>query len=601
MADAQPSLKKDLTGDISLYPSNNLGITVTELKEYLSTLIEAEGEDSVTSYLKALQGVQEQLANNIYLMGVSTANKTDLLSTLADKVLQIKQSSGDLTDGDYIISTGDIEYLKQDCTLPTTMPKDNLTFYHDFTNQYGQQSQYCNDVTDTGIYLVGTGLMDNFLGLSLQGNTSTQQAQIDLPNLSVEEDFTLYFCQKSTGLNSSAGQTPILSLSENPNTNKKALYLDSIYGEIALCGPQTSTAANANNIRTSISERKWNIICLTNKGSLSNLFLQINGVKTGYLSSGNYSIGQRLYLGLEGTRAYSNAPLNIKMLALYNAFHDEETIVNITSILTTKYVVDNPKKTWEISSSANNQVTDKRIFYWDAEQTGKGQVNSNTSTSLLQDTDGEIIGRIENYQEGAYGKNYLTFNGETPQCYTMKSYISGITSTFTVEATFSVSSLTKTNQYIISSMSSYGFYISINTSNQIQVMFSGTTTTSQKHTLTSNEAIEEEVTYHIVATLSSSGSKLYINGELQNETPVSTKTNSINTPTNNTVLGFGCQTAGFTSAAKASLYPFSGNLQNVKIQEKTLSEEEIINNYSIEQKRYDILNTASIAEEEGDE
>ena len=142
-----------------------------------------------------------------------------------------------------------------------------------------------------------------------------------------------------------------------------------------------------------------------------------------------------------------------------------------------------------------------------------------------------------------WGADYLTFNGTSSGV--MSSI--GLTSAYgsvTLAATIMIdnNSTGEAVQVIIGNPESGGFDLVINDKRPALYLAQGTSTASYK-TLIGNERLEPGKKYHIVGTYDGSNMKLYQNGKLIKQTPV---TGTIKATTDSTKVALGCNPSGST-------------------------------------------------------
>jgi hypothetical protein len=182
-------------------------------------------------------------------------------------------------------------------------------------------------------------------GLVLQGD-SNSWGKINT-NFNIDNnDFTLYFCYKSTG-----------TCTEDPNSilsignYKIPTFLSSFGGDITLKKNFTwmsSSTSDTTSMRSHISERQWNIICITHDKNSKELHFYINGKLIGVYYEGEYSIDTTIYFGAAPQENkdgyisyfYSTVSYYAKMFALYNNFQPYATVAKNSKALADYYITE---------------------------------------------------------------------------------------------------------------------------------------------------------------------------------------------------------------------------------------------------------------------
>ena len=108
--------------------------------------------------------------------------------------------------------------------------------------------------------------------------------------------------------------------------------------------------------------------------------------------------------------------------------------------------------------------------------------------------------------------------------------------------------------------------------------------TNTQRFLYSNNTFSDNVWYNVVCTLSQNTTtqvveaKMYVNGELNNTISASSATDSVYQPTDGTFF----RLANYAPMA----YPFKGNISSVKMYDKLLTSDEILQNYNTLKNRF---------------
>lgn len=225
----------------------------------------------------------------------------------------------------------------------------------------------------------------------------------------------------------------------------------------------------------------------------------------------------------------------------------------------------------------DNYIGDGILANWDGLYNVQLNTAHNSNTEIWADVSGNSYNGSLN-GDVIWEKNGLKFNGENGYVNFGKIYTEYITMETVVE--FNEYGESSKNMDWFGNPEHAGSYISLRSDGTIL----GAVNTNGVYTnCFSNEKIELNKKYYLALSYDGDTVKLYINGNLDSQVNEENKTSILES---STFMCIGGNPSGENSIGLTNFKPLNGTVYSARLYSKALTENEIINNYKIDNYRY---------------